>query len=410
MGLPTWPRMALGVGIVVGVAGCPGGAGEPRGAATAGAAIEPADAGVAAAAAVRPGVDAGIADAASGADAPPPPDLRAATLELAFAGDVMFGRYKRKGLLPIRAEQIDVWKYTRDLLDSDLTLVNLETPILRAPPKRSPYGTRLRFVATPARVATLRAANIDAVTLANNHADDMHAAGVAQTAAVLAEQGLHAVGAARAEPPLLRVETLAAAGWSIGFIAVTQLRNVAPRAGEPQVPYADQDALQAAIEPLVREARADHDLVIVVVHWGLEYEDEPRAWMVAAGRAWIDAGADAVIGHHPHVLQGIERHGDGVIAYSLGNLLFDNPHRKVVQTGVLRLRFRRDGTCLDEARLHPVKITGPQFAPRPAKPRDFRKISRRLRTLSTTAPLQTTWAVDGDALTVAGACPAGSEE
>ncbi len=316
----------------------------------------------------------------------------------------MFGRYKRSGLLPLRADEVDVWKYTRHLLDSDLTMVNLETPILRRPQRRPPHGTRNRFVATPRRVATLVGANIDAVTLANNHAYDMLRPGVEQTPAVLDELGLRHVGAHRAQAPALRAETLEAAGWRIGFVAVTQIRNLRAPDGEPALPYATEDELGPAIAEVVRAARADHDLVIVTVHWGPEYVRTPQPWMVAAARAWIDAGADAVIGHHPHVLQGIERYGRGVIAYSLGNLLFDNPHPAVVQTGLLRLAFRRDGACLERAVFRPLKITGPQFAPRPVKGRAWREIADRVRALSTTAPLDTAWAIDGDVLTVDGAC------
>jgi poly-gamma-glutamate synthesis protein (capsule biosynthesis protein) len=378
--------------------GCSGGAAEPR----------PPPPPSAPDAAVP---DAGVADAMSPdaavvvVEPPPPEDLRKDSIELAFAGDVMFGRYKPKGLQPIRADEVDVWKYTRDILDSDFTMVNLETPILREPPKKSKYGTRMRFVATPERVATLLTANIDAVTLANNHAYDMHLEGVEQTPAVLDELGLEFVGAHRPEPPILRAETFEVEGWKVGFIAVTQMRNGRQREGEPELPYAEWQDLEDAVLPVVREARAAHDLLIVTVHWGQEYEDEPRSWMVSSARAWIDAGADAVIGHHPHVLQGIERYGDGLIAYSLGNFLFDNPNRKVVQTGVLRLRFQKDGTCLDEAIFHPAKIKGPQFAPHPAKGRDFKQVAGRMRTLSKAEPLQRTeWTIDGDRLTLSGTC------
>jgi hypothetical protein len=73
---------------------------------------------------------------------------------------------------------------------------------------------------------------------------------------------------------------------------------------------------------VVRAAKAaKHDLVVVLLHWGKEYADDPGGWRRVLARRLIDAGAHLVIGHHPHVLQGIERHRGGLIAYSLGNFL-----------------------------------------------------------------------------------------
>ena len=73
----------------------------------------------------------------------------------------------------------------------------------------------------------------------------------------------------------------------------------------------------------VKTARGEADLVIVSMHWGKEYDHRPTDFQKALGRIAMDAGADLVIGHHPHVIQGIEFRGRGVIAYSLGNFVFD---------------------------------------------------------------------------------------
>jgi poly-gamma-glutamate synthesis protein (capsule biosynthesis protein) len=334
----------------------------------------------------------------------PPPDPRAETLDLAFAGDVMFGRYVSDGFREIPAERIDPFKRVARLLDSDFTMVNLETPVVRDIPDRSPHKGKYRFVTNKERVASLLDGNVDAVTLANNHAYDMRMVGVVETPEILDEIGLTYVGAHRYEPPILRAESVEVKGWKIAYVAATTERNAHQRKKDPELPFAEREALEAALLPVIEEARPRHDLVIVVLHWGDEYKEAPDDWQVSAARAFVDAGADAVIAHHPHVLQGIERYGKGLIAYSLGNLLFDNlrPTRRL--HGILHLQFRRDGSCLDGAVFHPTVGTERWFTPKPAGD-EFDDVAKRLRKLSKREPLiETEWTIDGETLTVDGAC------
>jgi poly-gamma-glutamate synthesis protein (capsule biosynthesis protein) len=332
----------------------------------------------------------------------PPAPAAAETIDLAFAGDVMFGRFVKKGFRPIPADRHDLFLKVAPLLDSDFTMVNLETPILRKPPKLSPFGTRMRFVATPARVASLKAANIDAVTLANNHAYDMHHGGVIETPAVLDELGIRYVGAHRYEAPILRAETIEVKGWRLAYIAATTVRNRSQDPGEPELPFAEWNQLRKQVVPVIEAARADHDLVIVVVHWGTEYADAPDSWQIKAAHAFVDAGADAVIGSHPHVLQGMERYKGALIAYSLGNFLFDNLYGRKRLHGVLHLTFRRDGRCLAGATYLPTAGTHPFFTPVPARGKTFTAIADRLTSLS--QPLGTDWTVDGDTLVAPPVC------
>jgi poly-gamma-glutamate synthesis protein (capsule biosynthesis protein) len=165
---------------------------------------------------------------------------------------------------------------------------------------------------------------------------------------------------------------------------------------------------------VVEAARAGHDLVIVVLHWGDEYEDAPQKWQVRAARAFVDAGADAVIAHHPHVLQGIERYGDGLIAYSIGNFVFDNLHGRKRLHGIVKLTFRRDGdrACLERGAFHPTVGTRPRFTPKPAG-KEFDKVAERLRALSAQKPLRATeWTIDapGQRLLVEGGCRPSRQE
>jgi poly-gamma-glutamate synthesis protein (capsule biosynthesis protein) len=110
----------------------------------------------------------------------------------------------------------------------------------------------------------------------------------------------------------------------------------------------------------IRRYKKPGNIVIVVMHWGSELDTVPRPWQQALGRKFIDAGADAVVGHHPHVVQGLERYRGRDIAYSLGNFAFGgNSLARHPETFILRLRFRVvDGkTRTEEAAIVPCCIT-----------------------------------------------------
>jgi poly-gamma-glutamate synthesis protein (capsule biosynthesis protein) len=309
---------------------------------------------------------AAIAIASSGArityaDEPRDP---AAQITIVAVGDVMFGRYRAGGGRDaIPADRRDLFGAVAPAIRAaDFAIANLETPILRRPPHRCPAGTprpRRRFVATPAQVATLARAGFDAVVLANNHADDMGDAGTTETGAVLGELGLRDVGRARAagdDRPAIRVETVDVRGWRVGVIAATTVRNRSQRPGAPVLPFAAPDRVAADVIAAIAAARPDHDAIVVSLHWGIEGAHRPSPWQVDAARAIVDAGADAVIGHHPHVVQPIERYRGAVIAYSLGNFLFDNTGARARRGGVLELTLRR-GSRGAVARFVPTTLT-----------------------------------------------------
>jgi poly-gamma-glutamate synthesis protein (capsule biosynthesis protein) len=154
---------------------------------------------------------------------------------------------------------------------------------------------------------------------------------------------------------------------------------------------------------LAEQARADHDLLIVAVHWGDEYVDDPgRSRRVAAQRL-LDAGVDLLIGHHPHVLQAIELHQsgddrDGLIAYSLGNFLFPRGDHPPGLSGVLRVRYRNVADarpCLEQARLHPVTS---RRKPRwhPAAATEFTAAKVRDRVVPLSRATKTRWVREGE--------------
>jgi poly-gamma-glutamate synthesis protein (capsule biosynthesis protein) len=216
------------------------------------------------------------------------------------------------------------------LLQGDVRFVNLETPITR-------YGTEsgmavggrssgpLRFNARPEVVKWLKG-RVNAVSLANNHALDQGELGRTETAALLREQGIHSA------TPTTDAE-LKLRGRSIRLLA-----RVLPESWSPQ----DESTLASR----VREARKGGP-VLVSLHWGLTGELLPTEAQRHLAEKLINAGATAVLGHGPHTPQGIQRHGRGVIAYSMGNLAFACGCTDERDAYVLRFRIDDAGAAVD---------------------------------------------------------------
>jgi poly-gamma-glutamate synthesis protein (capsule biosynthesis protein) len=321
---------------------------------------------------------------------------RSETLELTFVGDVIFGRYRASGFDPIPEGEHAVFADIATKLASDVVVGNLETPLVRELPATSPIGSKYSFGASPEHAKHLVAAGFTAVSLANNHWYDMRREGIEQTPEILGELGIVALGAARSEPPIFRIETLEKNGWKIGFCAITTRTNAPLREGVPSLPYLDTRAIREQIVPVLQAAREQHDLVIVLVHWGEEYAESPSVAQVRAAHAMIDAGADLVIGHHPHVLQAIERLDRGLVAYSLGNFLFENTQDIPRLTGVLRVRFRGRG-CIERTVFHPAYIARtPVKHPVPATEGMGKRV--RGRVVAQSQAFTTRWNQEGEDL------------
>jgi poly-gamma-glutamate capsule biosynthesis protein CapA/YwtB (metallophosphatase superfamily) len=322
-------------------------------------------------------------------------------LEITFAGDIIFGRYRSDNMFdPIPGPDDHPFAEISEQLRADIIVGNLETPLTRDLPLKSPIGARYRFGASKEMARHLVDAGFTAVSLANNHAFDLRAAGMTDSPVILRELGIIPLGASRTELPTFRVELVERAGWRVGFLAVTTRRNAPHFEGTPVLPFLITTELDDVLVPVLQAARADHDLLIVFIHWGEEYADDPAVHQRKAAKALLDAGADLVVGHHPHVLQGIERHGDGAIAYSLGNFLFENTNAVPKLTGVLRARFdaRR---CLEALTFHPAYIKRtPSKHPAPATEGMGKQVRKRMTDLS--ARLGTELETSGEDLRLAG--------
>ena len=219
-----------------------------------------------------------------------------------------------------------------------LTIINLEGPLTARD-----FGAdkEFAFKGDPSFAAMLPAGGIEAVTLANNHVMDYGEDGYADTLDALNAHGVAAADIGK--PIVFEVE-----GWKIG-VAVSKFL------------YSSRvKQLKDDIAALRDEGCA---VVAVIVHWGEEGAMAPDESIRADARALIDAGADVVVGHHPHILQGIERYQGRITAYSLGNFVFGGNRNPVErETAIFQQRFTvsEDGGALEPSgfRIVPFSVSG----------------------------------------------------
>ncbi len=224
------------------------------------------------------------------------------TLTITAAGDCTFGGMEGAKSYGRFAEYVGKYGYdyffdnVRDIFrNDDLTIVNLEGPLTTETKKHS-HG--YVFKADPSCVQILTGSSVELCNLANNHSQDYGMNGLKQTAQVLDDNGIGFCGYSVAYEKTIKGVRVCALGFT------------------------KWDNNKDQIIEMVKEYREKCDLLIVNMHWGWEHRNQYSTEQATVGRAVIDAGADLVIGTHPHVIQGIEKYKDKYIVYSLGNFCF----------------------------------------------------------------------------------------
>jgi poly-gamma-glutamate capsule biosynthesis protein CapA/YwtB (metallophosphatase superfamily) len=280
------------------------------------------------------------------------------TTRILCGGDVMLSRY-----VGARARHLsDPRSPLRDLApllsSADIAFVNLEAPFSD---HGHPVEKGMIFKAEPEMIEALRVAGIDVVSTANNHARDCGSYGVGFTLDWLSKNGIAAAGTGHTAEEAHQGAVIERNGHRYGFLAYTY--------DQSNGNHADQDDRIAMMEVPrmaadVANLRSRADAVIVSMHAGVEYQKQPNADQRRFAHAAIDAGSSVVVGAHPHVTQPVESYRDGVIFYSLGNLVFDQSQRQETQHGLIAdLHFT--GAKLTSYGTIPVDIVGtvPRVAP-----------------------------------------------
>ncbi len=273
---------------------------------------------------------------------PLPSEQPDSPIVLGFAGDVNLDennppakKYdsEDKGILGILSEDL-----LKEMQAVDVLMLNNEFSYSTGGTK-TPDKT-YTFRADPDRVSILTDMGVDVVSLANNHALDYGQEALLDTFRTLDDAGINYVGAGdtmdRAKAPIYRE----IGGKKIAFLAASRVVFSMNWYATDTTPGMIGTYDPSLILESIQEAKGNSDFVVIFVHWGVERDNHPQEYQTSLAKQYIDAGADAVIGCHPHVMEGFEYYKGKPIAYSLGNFIFTSRSDK---SGFLKLYLDPEG-------------------------------------------------------------------
>lgn len=243
------------------------------------------------------------------------------TITILAGGDVNMGRKTGQQIL---AGDIDYpfKNITTTLQDADITFVNLESQLADLGGETQSPTSEYRFAGPPESGKSLKNAGIDIVSVANNHMWDYGKARLFETIDTLINAGVSFAGASKNTGEQYKPAIFEMNGRKIAFFAMTTLLNGYEKTEAPKyVSYDSEEEIIAEITALKDTA----DWIFVSIHTGTEYKQTPNPDMVELSHHLIDAGADVILGGHPHVPQPIENYNGKPIFYSFGNFAFWQP-------------------------------------------------------------------------------------
>ncbi|WP_426348357.1 CapA family protein [Alloiococcus sp. CFN-8] len=291
---------------------------------------------------------------------------------LTFSGDSTLGTDKKfnqaTSLPAMLKEQNNDYSYfyknVKPIFEADdFTVTNLEGPLTTHNIENT--NKQFNFKGDPELARALVEGSIEGVTLSNNHTYDYGEKGVEDTLAALTKYDINYFGAGYKYITELK-------GIKFGFLGYSIWGE-----GEEQ---------KAAIKADIEELKAQGAIVIINAHWGIERDYRPSTIQINMAHYMIDNGADLIIGHHPHVVQSIEKYNDKFIFYSLGNFAFggnSNPSDKDTMIVQVQYKFENDQKVAEGIKVIPTKISSVDYKndyrPTPAegaeKDRIFKKIN-----------------------------------
>ncbi len=248
---------------------------------------------------------------------------------------------------------------------SDIAFANLECP---AALSGSPYPGKdpdVTFLSDPAALFGLKQAGFSVLSLANNHTNDYGAPALLETLQALGLLGISTCGAGASEAEAHEPAIKNLGPWSVAVLAyaeklwsVVEARGIPPEA-TAGVAVIDEDRIVRDIQ----RAKERADLVILSLHWGEEHEGIPTETQRDLAHRLVNAGAGLIVGHHPHVVQGVEYFQGVPILYSLGNFVFDMISPRTYDSVLARITLRFSETARGERIRRSVEIPNLELVP-----------------------------------------------
>lgn len=290
------------------------------------------------------------------------------TFRIISVGDVMLGRGVKKELT--KNDNSNLLRDVSDILNKgDITICNLESPVVM---EGKPMDKKYIFKADTTVLPRLKKAGFNCVTVANNHAFDFGTQAFLRSMDYLHEEGIRVVGGGKNLSEAISPLTFYIRNLNIGIMGLNDTKtNFIGKNKPAAAPGANCVSVEA-----VQKYASQYDFFIIHIHWGREYEMYPTDRQTSFAHTLVRAGADLIIGHHPHHLQGIEIYKNSVIAYSLGNFIFDQDFYLCNLTAILNIKYRSGYP--EEVLLHPVENISNWHHPRLASGFYFRKIKKIL--------------------------------
>jgi len=260
---------------------------------------------------------------------------------------------------------------------NDFIFANFESPVIDG---QEIHAGQTTFRVDEKLAPILKEMNFSVVSLANNHMLDFGQKGLLNTLKILYENKIQYVGAGQNYQEAHQYKILEKNGIKFAFLAYND-SDVVPKTDEatesrPSTAFMDVGVLKKD----VAKAGAAADFIIVSMHSGTEYQEGPNSRQIEFGHAAIEAGADLVIGHHPHIVQKIEKYENGYIFYSLGNFIFDQMWSQETKQGIAaQIQFSRSE--IKEIEIIPFVIENfsqPKIISQKDSPEIFQKIINRL--------------------------------
>ncbi|MBM7703091.1 CapA family protein [Metabacillus iocasae] len=280
-------------------------------------------------------------------------------LTLTMVGDIMMGRHIKE--ITDRYGEDFVFRNVKGFFEkSDYVSGNYEHPVIMGQEESyEKLEKNIHLSSTEQDLQTVKDAGFDVLSLANNHTMDFGSKGIEDTMQAFKQNKVEYVGAGNnideAKEAISYKEVDGVRIATVGFND-TLVPGMKADENRPGVLSADPDL----IFEVIQKAKENADLIVVNAHWGQEYDVEPSPRQEGLAKAMVDAGADVIVGHHPHVVQSFDVYNGAVIFYSLGNFVFDQGWSNTKNSAMVQYHLNKQGEATVDVIPMQIKEGSPQ--------------------------------------------------